>query len=110
MCLLTRLQARKQSQNSRDDLMSQRINQIFFGIVIRTIFLFEPLAPQAISYFLARRLKDLKKTGQISEFKTKIRRLGRFHYKIEIDFDLTKRQAHYVLDRLLLNQFKGARR
>ena len=46
----------------------------------------------------------------ISEFKTKIRRLGKFHYKIEIDFDLTEKQAHYVLGELFPNQLKGVRR
>jgi hypothetical protein len=90
--------------------MSQRISQIFFKIVVRTAFLFEPLAPQAISYFLSRRLKELKKTGLISQFKTKIRRLGRFHYKIEVNFDLTRSQAHHALARWLPDKLKGVRR
>ena len=78
--------------------------------MLRGAFFFEPLAPRAISYFLTRRLRELKKRGLISEFKTKIRRLGKFHYKIEVDLDLTAKQAHYVLGELLPNQLKNARR
>jgi hypothetical protein len=78
--------------------------------MLRAAFFFEPLAPPAISYFLKRKLKEYKEQGLISEFKTKIRRLGKFHYRIEIDFDLTEKQAQYVLDDLLPNQLKNARR
>jgi hypothetical protein len=78
--------------------------------MIRLAFVFEPLAPRAISYFLKRRLKELKKQGLISDFEAKIRRLGKFHYKIEVDFDLTEKQAHYVLGDLLSNQLKSVRR
>ena len=90
--------------------MSARISQRFFSLMLRGAFFFEPLAPRAISYFLTRRLRELKKRGFISEFKTKIRRLGKFHYKIEVDLDLTAKQAHYVLGELLPNQLKNARR
>jgi len=78
--------------------------------MIRAAFFFEPLAPRAISYYLTRRLKELKKQGLISEFEAKIRRLGKFHYEIEVDFDLTAKQAHYVLGDLLPNQLKSVRR
>jgi hypothetical protein len=78
--------------------------------MLKGAFFFEPLAPRAISYFLTRKLRELKMRGVISEFKTKIRRLGKFHYKIEVDLDLTEKQAHYVLGELLPNQLKNARR
>ena len=90
--------------------MSERISQRLFSLMLRAAFFFEPLAPRAISYFLTRRLRELKKRGVISEFKTKTRRLGKFHYKIEVDLDLTAKQAHYVLGELLPNQLKNARR
>jgi len=77
--------------------------------MVRAAFVFEPLAPRAISYYLTRRLKELKKRGLISEFETKIRRLGKFHYKIEVDLDLTSKQAHYVLDDFLPNQLKSVK-
>ena len=94
----------------RENYMSERISQRFFSLMLRIAFVFEPLAPRAISYFLTRKLKELKEQGLISEFKTKIRRLGKFHYKIEIDFDLTEKQAYYVLGELFPNQLKGVRR
>jgi hypothetical protein len=78
--------------------------------MLRSAFFFEPLAPRAISYFLRRKLKELKEQGLISEFKTKIRRLGKFHYRIQIDFDLTEKQANYVLGELLPDQLKSVRR
>jgi hypothetical protein len=94
----------------RENYMSERVSQRFLSLMLRAAFFFEPLAPRAISYFLTRKLKELKEQGLISEFKTKIRRLGKFHYRIEIDFDLTEKQTNYVLDELLPNQLKSVRR
>jgi hypothetical protein len=76
----------------------------------KAVFIFEPLAQRAISYYLTRTLKEWKKQGLISEFETRTRRLGKFHYKIEIDLDLTSKQALHVLDDLLSNQLKSVRR
>ena len=90
--------------------VSARISQTFFSIMVRFAFVFEPLAPRAISYYLTRTLKEWKKQGLISKFKTRTRRLGKFHYKIEIDLDLTSKQALHVLDDLLPNQLKSIRR
>ena len=90
--------------------MSERIGQTFFSLMIRLAFVFEPLAPQAISYYLKRRLKEWKKQGFISDFETKIRRLGKFHYKIEVDFNLTQKQAFCIIGDLLFDQVKNVRR
>ena len=68
------------------------------------------MAPRAISFFLTRKLNEFKEQGLISDFETKIRRLGKFHYRIEMDFDLTEKQANYVLDELFPNQLKSVRR
>jgi hypothetical protein len=78
--------------------------------MVKLAFVFEPLAPRAISYYFTRTLKEWKKQGLISEYKAKTRRLGKFHYKIEINFDLTSNQALHVLDDLLLNQLESERR
>jgi hypothetical protein len=78
--------------------------------MVKAAFIFEPLAPRAISYYLTRTLKEWKKQGLISEYKAKTRRLGKFHYKIEINFDLTSNQALHILDDLLPNQLKSERR
>jgi hypothetical protein len=78
--------------------------------MLRVAFVLEPLAPRAISYYLNRRLRELKKEGLISDFETKIRRIRKFHYKIEVVFDLTAKQAHYVFGDLLPNQLNIVRR
>jgi hypothetical protein len=90
--------------------MSAQISQRFFSLMVKAAFIFEPLAPRAISYYLTRTLKEWKKQGLISEYEAKTRRLGKFHYKIEINFDLTSNQALHVLDDLLLNQLESERR
>ena len=90
--------------------MSGQFSQRFFSFMVRVAFIFEPLAPRLIVYYLSQRLKEWKKQGLISEFETKTRRLGKFHYKIEVDLDVTQEQARHVLDDLLPNQPRSVRR
>jgi DNA-nicking Smr family endonuclease len=71
--------------------------------MIRAAFMFEPLAPRFISYYMEQRLKEWQKQGRVSEFETKTKRLGKFHCKIEVDLGLTSEQARRVLDDLLPN-------
>jgi hypothetical protein len=52
----------------------------------------------------------MEKARLISEFETRTRRLGKFHYKIEINLDLTSKQTLHVLDDLFPNQLKSVRR
>ena len=89
--------------------MSSRISQKFFEVLFSVAFVFEPLAPRAITYIVTRRLKEWKKRGLISEFKTRTRRLGKFHYRIEIGLDVTSNQALHVLSNMQ-NQLKSVRR
>ena len=81
--------------------MSSRISETFTGLMVRAAFIFEPLAPSFISYFLGQKLKEWREEGRISDFSTKTKRLGKFHYKITLDLDVTSAQAHRVLDDLL---------
>jgi DNA-nicking Smr family endonuclease len=90
--------------------MSSQFSQRFFSLMVRVAFIFEPLAPRLTAYYLSQRLKEWKKQGLISEFETKTRRLGKFHYKIEVDLDVTQEQARHVLDDLLPNQPRSVRR
>ena len=69
--------------------------------LLRLAFSFEPLAPTAISYFLSRSLRDWEQQGLISDFKAHTKRLGKFHYRMEIDMDVNEQQAHYLLGQLL---------
>ena len=93
-------------ENSIAGLVSQRL----FGLLVRAAFVFEPLAPRAISYYLTRRLSELKRQGLILDYKTRTRRIGKFCYKIQIDLDLSQKQAKHFLDDLLSNRLKSVRR
>ena len=86
------------------------VSQRLFGLLVRVAFVFEPLAPRAISYYLTRRLGELKKQGLILDYKTRTKRIGKFHYKIQIDLDLSQKQAKHFLDDLLSNRLKSVRR
>jgi hypothetical protein len=90
--------------------MSSSVREKFTGLLVRLAFAFEPLAPTAISFYLGRRLNELKEEGLISDYKSRTHRLGKFHYRIEIDLDVTSSQAQHILNDLLPNQLKGVRR
>ena len=90
--------------------MSSSVREKLTGLLLRVAFAFEPLAPTAISFYLGRRLNELKDEGLISGYKSRTRRLGKFHYRIEIDLDVTSRQALHLLNDLLPDQLKGVGR
>jgi len=62
--------------------------------------LFEPLLPRYISANVRKRLKDLKQRGVILDYKARTRRLGKLHYKIAVDVDLTQEQMALILREL----------
>lgn len=90
--------------------MSRVVSERLFGVLIRLAFAFEPLAPPAISFYLSRRLNQLKDRGLIGNYKTSARRLGKFHYAVEIDMDLTGEQAFHVIDDMLPKRLRHLRR
>ena len=65
---------------------------------MRVAFVFEPLAPRLISYYLGRTLKQWKQQNLILDYKTRTKRLGKFHYKTQINVDLNSNQTAYILD------------
>jgi hypothetical protein len=90
--------------------LSSHVSDTLFNVFLRFAFFLEPLAPPAISYLISQRLDNLRQRGLISDYKTKTRRLGKFHYKVEVDMDLTGKQAFYVIDDILPKQLKQLRR
>jgi hypothetical protein len=90
--------------------MSSSVREKLTGLLLRVAFVFEPLAPTAISFFLGRRLNELKEEGLVSDYKSRTRRLGKFHYRIEIDLEVTSSQAQHILNDLLPNQLKAVGR
>ena len=64
--------------------------------IIDAVFAVEPISPPFITFFLQRRLGKYQKQGFFGDYKVKTRRVGKFHYKIQVDLDLTKKQLDTV--------------
>jgi hypothetical protein len=86
--------------------LQREVSERLFRVFLRYAFYLEPFAPPAISFFISRRLEFLQQRGMISEYKANTKRLGKFHYKIEVDLNLTGKQAFYLIDDLLPEQIQ----
>jgi hypothetical protein len=71
----------------------------FAPLLIRLFLIVEPLTPRAFSYYIGRYLRNWKNRNLILDYKIRTRRLGKFHYKIIVDLDLTPKQAGRILSR-----------
>ena len=90
--------------------MSSLIREKLTSLLVRVAFVFEPLAPSAISFYLGRKLNELKQRGLISDYKSRTRRLGKFHYWIEINLEVSSSQALHILNDLMPDQLNNVRR
>ncbi|MGZ4850172.1 MAG: hypothetical protein ACXV2C_02190 [Candidatus Bathyarchaeia archaeon] len=79
-------------------------------VLLRVVFVFEPLAPTAITRLVNQQFHKYKEAGAVGDFKTKTKRLGKFHYRIEVDLDLTGTQAAHLLANLFPKQLNKFRR
>ena len=86
------------------------VSEKLLGLMLRVALAFEPLAPTAITFLLSRSLRDLQSQGLISDFKAHTRRLGKFHYKMEVELEVNEKQVHYIFSHLLPNRFTVLRR
>jgi len=77
--------------------MAAWIFERFVPLLIRLSFVFEPLTPRFVSFFLKRRLREWKDKGLINDYETMSERIGKFHYKIDVNFVLTREQARNIL-------------
>ena len=57
-------------------------------VAIKIAFRFEIFYPQAIRLFLSRRLKEYKNKGTVTDYKVKTKRIGKYHYLLEMDLFL----------------------
>ncbi len=71
---------------------------------LRVALAFEPLAPTAISYYISRTLRDWEQQGLISDYNARTRRLGKFHYKVEITAEVNSKQAHYIFTHKIIKR------
>ena len=77
--------------------MSESLMDFF----MRALFVFEPLAPPFISLYLRRRMKRWRKEGLFEDYEVKTKRMKKFHYKVDIDLDLTQEQFGNVFSKTL---------
>ena len=79
-------------------------------VLLRVALAFEPLAPTAITVLMNQQLHKIKEAGAIEDYKTKTKRLGKYHYRIEVNMDFSGKQSIHLLGSLFPNQFKRFRR
>lgn len=77
--------------------MAVHLPRRLFRLMIDLLLIFEPLFPQFVSVSVRRQLKDLKTKGLILGYKTRVRRLGKLHYRVVVDMDLTQPQVELIL-------------
>jgi len=89
--------------------MASEISKILSRLLVRVAFVFEPVTPRLVSYYIGRTMKKWKQRNLILDYKTRTKRLGKFHYKTQIDVNLNSEQTAYILDKWT-NKLKNARR
>ena len=94
-----------QKQSVLSDLVTSATKVLF-----KVAFSFEPLAPAAITVFMNQQLRRYKDGRVIGDYKTRTKRLGKYHYRIELDMDLTGMQATHLLANFFPKQLRRFRR
>ncbi|HLN89006.1 MAG TPA: hypothetical protein VK253_02965 [Candidatus Binatia bacterium] len=93
-----------------NETVSESLVGAVVSVLMRVAFVFEPLAPTAITVLVNQRLHRFKEAGAIGEYKAHTKRLGKFHYRIVIDLDLTGMQAVHLLSNLFPTRLSTFRR
>lgn len=73
-------------------------------VLLKVAFAFEPLAPTAITVLMNQQLHRYKEAGIVCNYKTRTKRLGRYHYRVVMDLDLTGKQAVHLLGNIFPKQ------
>ncbi len=89
---------------TQGESVSESLTESAVRVLLRVAFAFEPLAPTAISVLMHQQLHRYRDGGIIGDYKTHTKRLGKYHYRIEIDLDLTDMQAYHLLGNLFPKQ------
>jgi len=95
---------------TQEESVSESLITSTLRVLLRVIFVFEPLAPTAITILLNRQLHRYREAGAICNYKTKTKRLGKYHYRIEMNLDVTGLQAVHLLSNMFPGQFNRFRR
>lgn len=73
---------------------------------MRFIFFAEPISPRFISFWLRRRLGNWKQEGLIDDYRVKTRRLGKFHFTVQVDLELRQKQVDWIGSDVLTRIFR----
>jgi hypothetical protein len=90
--------------------VSESLMESAIRVLLKLAFAFEPLAPTAITVLVNQQLHRYREGGAIEGYKTHTKRLGKFHYRLDIDLDVTGMQAVHLLGNVFPNRFKNLRR
>jgi len=89
---------------TQGESVSESLIESAVRVLLRIALAFEPLAPTAITVLMNRQLHRYKEGGIVCDYKTHTKRLGKYHYHIEIDLDLTDMQAYHLLGNIFPKQ------
>ena len=95
---------------TNEETVSESLISSAIRVLMRVAFVFEPLAPTAITALMNQQLHRYKQAGIIGEYKAHTKRLGKYHYRIVMDLDLTGMQAVHLLSNLFPKQLSRFRR
>lgn len=95
---------------TNEESVSESLIDSAVRVLMRVAFVFEPLAPTAITVLMNRELHRFKEAGEIGNYKAHTKRLGKYHYRITMDLDLTGMQAVHLLGNLFPKQLSRFRR
>jgi hypothetical protein len=93
-----------------EESVSESLIESATRVLLRVAFAFEPLAPTAITVLMNQQLHRFKEGGVIGDYKAHTKRLGKFHYRIDLVLDVTGVQAVHLLANLFPNQLSFFRR
>ncbi len=93
-----------------EESVSDSLIRSVISVLFRLALAFEPLAPTAITVALNQLLHRYKEGDIIGDYKTHAKRLGKYHYLIQIDLDVNDMQATHLLANIFPSQFSRFRR
>ena len=95
---------------TNEESVSESLVSSAVRVLMRVAFVFEPLAPTAITVLINQQLHRFKEIGAIGDYKTRTKRLGKYHYRIVMNLDLTGIQAAHLLGNVFPKQISRFRR
>jgi len=67
------------------------------SVFMKLFYVFEPLMPSVIRWTVRKRIESWKNRGLVEDYKLKVRRLGKLHYRLEMEFVLGDTHVQRIL-------------